>query len=290
MSVLSQFFSGADTNIALVPIEIFMVGGGGGGAGPTTVLYNCGGGAGQVLYTRSYATIGKSYTLTIGAGGSPSPAPSGLGGVGNATIFGNYIAYGGGGGISYSNPSPTNNGSYGSAGGGGGVCYVSGNTISDTGFSAAYSAPLYGGGGAGGVPTPNPNPYSGPNGGNGIPADVIGIPTIVGGGGGPGSSTQGYWGSGGPGGGGNGAYANVPGPQTIGASGTANTGGGGGGGAGSGNAPGVGGSGGSGLLIIRYPTSWAAATVTGNTPTPAQPGYNVYRWNSGPGTITFNAS
>ena len=42
----------------------------------------------------------------------------------------------------------------------------------------------------------------------------------------------------------------------------------------------------SGSLIIRYPTAFAAATVTGNTPTPAQPGYRVYKW-TGPGTITF---
>lgn len=45
--------------------------------------------------------------------------------------------------------------------------------------------------------------------------------------------------------------------------------------------------GGSGVVIIRYPTNFAAATVTGNTPTTPQSGYHVYKWTS-PGTIQFN--
>lgn len=45
--------------------------------------------------------------------------------------------------------------------------------------------------------------------------------------------------------------------------------------------------GGSGIVFVRYPTQYnAAASVTGNTPTPAQPGYHVYRFN-GDGSITF---
>jgi hypothetical protein len=45
--------------------------------------------------------------------------------------------------------------------------------------------------------------------------------------------------------------------------------------------------GGSGIVFVRYPTEYnAAASVTGNTPTPAQPGYHVYRFN-GDGSITF---
>lgn len=43
----------------------------------------------------------------------------------------------------------------------------------------------------------------------------------------------------------------------------------------------------SGTLIIRYPTAYAAATVSGNTPVTPVPGFYVYRWN-GPGSITFN--
>lgn len=45
--------------------------------------------------------------------------------------------------------------------------------------------------------------------------------------------------------------------------------------------------GGSGVVFIRYPDDYpAAAGVSGNISTPAQPGYHVYRWN-GSGSITF---
>ena len=47
------------------------------------------------------------------------------------------------------------------------------------------------------------------------------------------------------------------------------------------------GNGGSGVVFIRYPDQYPAATaITGCTPTPAQPGYHVYRFN-GTGSITF---
>ena len=44
--------------------------------------------------------------------------------------------------------------------------------------------------------------------------------------------------------------------------------------------------GGSGVVFVRYPTDYTAASASGNTPTPAQPGYHVYRFN-GAGSITF---
>ena len=47
--------------------------------------------------------------------------------------------------------------------------------------------------------------------------------------------------------------------------------------------------GGSGTVVIRYPTVFSAATVTGNTPITPQSGYHIYRYN-GPGTITFPSS
>lgn len=47
--------------------------------------------------------------------------------------------------------------------------------------------------------------------------------------------------------------------------------------------------GGSGTVVIRYPTVFCAATVTGNTPITPQSGYHIYRFN-GPGTITFPSS
>ena len=47
--------------------------------------------------------------------------------------------------------------------------------------------------------------------------------------------------------------------------------------------------GGSGTVIIKYPTAFCTATVTGNTPIAPQSGYNVYKWTS-PGSITFPSS
>jgi hypothetical protein len=70
----------------------------------------------------------------------------------------------------------------------------------------------------------------------------------------------------------------------VGGAGTANTGGGGGGAGGSG---GLGGAGGSGVVIIRYPDSYPAATSTTGSPTiTVSGGYRIYRF-TGSGTITF---
>ena len=138
-----------------------------------------------------------------------------------------------------------------------------------------------GGGGGGalfaGTPGAPPQPVTLGKGGDGLPAPLFGVSLAVGGGGGGGS----FPGAAVPGGTGGGGAGGV---GSTGSNGTANTGGGGGGAGGSGS----GGSGGSGIVVIRYPTGFAAATVTGTAPTPAQPGYNVYRWDSGPATITFN--
>jgi len=117
-------------------------------------------------------------------------------------------------------------------------------------------------------------------GGRGLPGSAIGYPALEfagGGGGGANSNAQ-------PGnaGGGDGKITGV------GNDATANSGSGGGGTRGNGGTTVQrGGNGGSGVCIIRYPTSYNAATVSGNVATPAQSGYHVYRWN-GPGSITFN--
>ena len=99
------------------------------------------------------------------------------------------------------------------------------------------------------------------------------------GGGGGGS----YYGSsaaaGGAGGGGAGGRGS---PLIAPTAGTANTGGGGGG-HGS-NASGA--AGGSGIVIIRYPDSYAAASTTGTVAASASPGYRIYTF-TGSGTITF---
>lgn len=127
-------------------------------------------------------------------------------------------------------------------------------------------------------------------GGQGTPASWIGYTSLEFAGGG-GGATGGPTAAGlGRAGGGDGGYAPYS-TNGAGSDATANSGSGGGGGfSGSPNtAPyyNPGGDGGSGCCIIRYPTQYSAATVTGTTTTPTQGGYYVYRWN-GNGTITFN--
>lgn len=267
MSRLSQFFGGDRS----IPVEVFAVGGGGGGGGggnPGNVYG--GGNAGQVVYTNIYAITGKSYTVTIGVGGSAgigSDSQSTTGFNGGNTIIGPVFASGGLGGFNgYS--------FYNSQ-------FNTTTLISNGGIGASQ-------------------PGIGITGGSGIPGSTIGLGSSVFGGGGGGSNGLGGSGGGGAGGIPAGTSGN---PSTPGIPGSSNTGGGGGVGANQYSytvpspRPGLpnvvvvpatpGGDGGSGVVIIRYPSSYDAATVTGNSPTPAQSGYYVYRWNS-PGTIIFN--
>ena len=121
----------------------------------------------------------------------------------------------------------------------------------------------------------------------GIASVINGTVTTYAGGGGGAADTNGIGGSGGVGGGGAGGVSRgaTGGSGTVnGVSGTTNTGGGGGGY----GVAGTGGTGGSGIVIIRYPTAYADATVTG-TPTPAKTtanGYTIYTFLAS-GTITF---
>ena len=356
MSVLSQFFGGGGDK--LVPIEIFSVGGGGGGAGggattaapntsyslppfPANPSYSTyisalspyrygglGGSSGLIRYDTIYAIVGKTYTISIGAGGAggsgmivTNPNPDGRpaaswfdtastpGVTGGTTAFSAIQSFGGLGG---NEPITT------IFGGSGYPYYTSesnlnifAGTVPPTGETGGGSAP-----GSTGV---------------GLPSALIGIPsTNFGGGGGSGggglfsgaihppsspgplnyyqsSGTAAYAGLDGGGSGGAGGDATPapnppdgPSPAGNGNNGTIGTGSGGGGGGGCGiydplattGATGLpggdGGSGGSGCLIVRYPTDFAAATVTGDTPVTPQPGFYVYRWNSGPATIIFN--
>jgi hypothetical protein len=277
MSVLSQFFGGGDQ----IPIEVWAVGGGGAGGGGGAIGGG-GGGAGQVLYARTLVPKKIAFTITIGGGGAAGTPVGASGLPGNSSIFSNMVAYGGIGGRG-DNPAALSELSFGSGGGGGGTAQATNNTITQSTFtsdgyvlanSGSFGNPTQGGGGGGALKVGNLSP-----GGDGVPSSLFGISLAVAGGGAGG--TAGPPASGGIGGGGS---SNSP---TAPKNGTANTGGGGAGGP-TLATPVAGGTGGSGIVVIRYPTGFAAATVTGNAPTPAQPGYNVYRWDSGPATITFN--
>lgn len=325
MSLLSQFFS-SGVSKQTIPIEIFAVGGGGGGGGGSAPgQYGAGGGAGQVLYQQLRVNVGVAYTITIGSGGAGGvngPAPARTGNAGSNTTFGSIICYGGGGGGGAVQGPTTAFGSTGGVGEGylGGYptsndYYISSKfpntpnmSVGVSGFRLqAEGTPGYSGsllptasrgasGGGGAQYYPKSLQDQAPvnfdyrvlaAGQDGIPAEYIGISTfIVGGGGAGGCPSPGplfsipYYKAGF--GGGGGVNAVGAGPQN----GDASTGGGG---AGAGNRDPLAGSGGSGGLVIRYPTGYAAATAIGNTTSvPSQPGFYVYRWTSGPGSITFN--
>jgi hypothetical protein len=300
MSNLSQFFGGSETSI---PIEVCLIGGGGGGGCDSTS--SPGGGAGQFRYLLINVYKGLQYDVTIGSGGSggdvghsPNPPSNG-----SPTYFGTYFADGGNG---YGQPK-----TFGSTAGAEPGLTPSATILAsiqttdglslqnsgNTGFSGNEydvvtfdpDGPIGGGGGGAGGPQPVVrvgSQFSGTSGNGhlGISLSIIGYPTlrVAGGGGGAGSSTndssRGY---GVDGGGGGGSRNNPAG------NGTANTGGGGGGGHTSYTAFPGGGDGGSGLVIVRYPDIYPAATVNNNATTPAQSGFRVYRWNNS-GSITFN--
>lgn len=248
MSAASQFFGGGGGSQV---VEVFAVGGGGNGG-----TYNSGPAPTQGLGGGGGAGQ-VVYTRSIVTPGKPYTIT--IGGAGSNTIFNDVIAYGGGPGGS--------NSLQGSGGGGhswygpapGGPIGTGGVVTHLTPLIDTNNLRLASNGANGGGPVP----AGGAGGGAAFPGYVIGVPgTTFGSGGGGGVR-----------------------PSTGGANGTANTGNGG-----QGGVEGVvgGGSGGSGVLFIRFPTAFDAATVTGDAPVTPQPGYYVYQWTSGPGTITFN--
>jgi hypothetical protein len=232
-------------------VEVFVLGGGGAGGGDASGLtfYAGGGGGGGGLYNPAYYVEVSSYTVTVGAGGTPNVLSNGYGGDGSNSVFGNITALGGGGGSrGNSDSSTTFVGRDGGSGGGGG----SSNGIGGISTQAISNGVAYGnnggtasgiGGGGGGIGT---QPAA--NGFGGLGRFIFNLANRIGGGGGAGTFTN----SGGNGrdGGGNGGYWNgSDSSNSSGAAGTANTGGGGGG---LGYNVGSGGAGGSGIVIVRY--------------------------------------
>jgi hypothetical protein len=236
-------------------VEVLVVAGGGASGG----RHAGGGGGGGVVYNGSFPVrVDQTYTVTVGAGGSPGGYGS-RGGNGSNSQFGSLIAIGGGGGGGYADGAATVHGGNGGSGGGGasavgltgGTGLGGGGTVGqgNRGGNGLWGGDWAGGGG-GGAGGAGADPLSaalGGNGGSGVPYEISG--TVVyyggggggGGGGGPGTTNGGR---GGIGGGGTGSSQYNP---IIGTAGTANTGGGAGG---SRDAPGA--AGGSGIVIVRY--------------------------------------
>jgi hypothetical protein len=282
-------------------VEALIVGGGGGAGGQQ----GGGGGAGgfrEFMGGNAIAvSANNSYRITVGSSGSGGASGAGAtsGTSGGSSIFSNVTSEGGGGGGTVST-----SGLNGGSGGGGGhnspgtslgglgnrvagtttVVPTQGNNGGDSNPNATnYYAG--GGGGAGGVGQ-NGSPNNG-NGGLAQTSSITGTSIYYAGGGGAGSrgGTAGLGGgtatTANKGGGGDGSASG------IGLSALTNTGGGGGGGAYAYN----GGNGGSGVVILAYPTTnkplTASLGLVYTIDTVTRPGYRVYKFVAGTGTISW---
>ena len=301
--ITSNVFTVKDSNLQpkTSSIEYLVVAGGGGGGGQNG---GGGGGAGGYLANSAYPiTPSIPYTITVGAGGGGGPgsipAPysnTPAGGRGSNSLIGaGVIAFGGGGGGSFYGAPLYEAGVPGGSGGAGRFSNESttssqpkaGLAIGSPGWNVAGSqgypagrssqnpGPGRAGGGGGAGQTGSDGPSA--NGGNGLQTSISGAATYYGGGG-AGAGQNGQVGEGGLGGGGSG-------PQGPGSSGSINTGGGGGGMAAD-TPTQFAGSGGSGIVIIRYPDTFATATTTGSPNVIYANANIIYRfWQTG--SITF---
>jgi hypothetical protein len=282
-------------------VEALVVAGGGGAGGQQ----GGGGGAGgfrEFVGGNALAvSANTNFPISIGAGGAGGVSGAGAtsGTSGRSSTFSTITSAGGGGGGTVGT-----NGLNGGSGGGGGHNSPGtslgglGNreagtstvvpTQGNNGGDSNPSGPNYyagGGGGAGGAGQ-NGSPNNG-NGGAAQASSITGTTVYYAGGGGAGSrgGTAGLGGgtatTANKGGGGDGSTSGV------GSSALANTGGGGGGGAYAYN----GGAGGSGVVIVAYPTSFrplkASLGLVYTIDTVTRPGYRVYRFTSGSGSISW---
>ena len=257
--VSSQVVISATTLGVTPTVEYLIIAGGGGGSngGGAAGNYKCsvtgestgGGGSAEA---KAVVSPNVAYTVTVGAGGAFIRNGC-VASTGGSSVFDQITATGGTG------ASSTTGGS------------------SNT-FSAAVGDNTRGAGGSGASAAGSAGTTdNGGNGGNGLSSSITGSAvTRGGGGGGAGASARG---NGGTGGGGQGAYGSA----ADATAGTANTGGGGGGQWFAACAQ----SGGSGIVILRYPDSYALAQETTGSPTVTTTGgYRIYSF-TGSGTITF---
>jgi hypothetical protein len=263
-------------------VEALVVGGGGGGGAAT--IGGPGGGGGIVYDAAVAVSAGSSYPISVGIGGT------GNGGNGANSVGFSYTADGGGAG-GYWGSATTRNAKNGGSGGAAGEYAGIGtpgtstqNTYGGKGFGnsggAGYASgstiKTGGGGGAGGAGSAATSTTAG-NGGAGKKYSITGIEVGYGGGGGGADYNASNHGTATDGGGAG---------SSTGIAGTPNTGGGGGAGL-----SGSGTTGGSGVVILAYPTSFrplkASLGLVYTIDTVTRPGYRVYRFTSGSGSISW---
>ena len=251
---------GPGISMGLLPatsyFQLLLVGGGGVGSGNGGNYTPGGGGAGGFLWTSflGASVAGKTFTVTVGAGGTgyATISPPRTGNVGSPTSFiGTGISHtvGGGGG-----------GQYGAGGNQG--------TIDGNAGYTGYAGNSGGGAGAGGNATSM-------NGGTGaLVSELVGITGV---------GNTGRFGGGGPGW--NGSFGTGVDGAGAAAAGAANSGAGGS--TVTFNEALQGYDGGSGIVVVRYASSYAAPSATTGSPTEViSNGYRHYIFNSS-GTITF---
>lgn len=292
MSPIGLGILSASANRVSYSIDFLVIGGGGGGG----VSPGGGGGGGGYLCSVSGEQsggpssalnkldliVGRSYAVTVGAGGGQFSN-------GSNSVLASLTAIGGGkgGGSTSGNPAGTGGSGGGSeaiSGASGGLGTAgqgnNGGTGSQGGnFPATYATG--GGGGAGAVGSTS-------NGGDGLTSSITGSAVTRGGGGG--GSNASYRASGGAGGGGLGTFGDIRfSADAFGSPGVANTGGGGGGGYTYGGAteshPG-----GSGFIVIRYDSALPNLSTIGAGLTYTfsnTGGFKRYVFTAGAGNITF---
>jgi len=258
-SIKNRFMDESNSNTILSDYLVVGGGGGGGYAGPG------GGGAGGFVAGNKNIEIGSSYVITVGTGGSNSGATNQSGATGANSVFDDITAYGGGGGASGdAATAPTPGGS------GGGASYNQNGGVGTfgQGFAGGFSQSTQmsgGGGGAGSRGNTNGD------GGFGLENSITGASIVYASGGGGYISGGSY-----PGGGA---------PYNAGFNGTDGLGGGGGGNS-------VGFRGGSGVVILAYPSYYPnittiPETLTFTLDTTTRPGYKVYKFTAGTGSVTI---
>ena len=273
-----------------IDLEYLVVAGGGAGG------YDRGGGGGAGGMKSGTMRVSplSEHTVTVGAGGALMNAYSATSAnVGSNSVF-SSITSNGGGYSAWGGAAAQTGGSGGGASSGSGNSGAAG--ISGQGNSGGNCpGGSYSGGGGGGAGAAGQIGLTGTGiasaGGEGLQSSISGILQWYAGGGGAGayidaSPTINTGGAGGSGGGGAGAN----GRNAHGGNGEPNTGGGGGGG--SNLAQGWGGAGGSGIVIIAYPSRFSnISTVSGSLSyildTSTRPGFKVYKFISGTGTVKF---
>ena len=266
-------------------VNYLVVAGGGGGAN-----LSGGGGAGGYLTGSTSVTQSTPYSITVGAGGSGGAAAalSPINGSNGSTssAFG-FTSTGGGAGGAQSNGATGGSGGGGGDWGGGG--FTGGAATSGQGFAGGNGAGNdSGGGGGGGAGAVGQNGTSSQAGNGGVGLNWQSLGTFYAGGGGAGRWLGSFPGCAASAGGNGGGGAGGPTAGSNGIAGTANTGGGGGGGTRSTGAQVVGGgNGGTGVVIIRYPNTFADATSTTGSPTFVNSGGFKYYTFTGNGSITW---